>query len=258
MSGSGCRQIIKIENLNKVYKSKTAEVHALDDISLAVGEEEFISIVGQSGCGKSTLANIVTGLVSKSSGRVLVNGKEVTGPSQNIGIVFQKPVLMPWRNTIENILLPIEVLELDRNVYMKKADSLIELLGLKGFEHHHVNELSGGMQQRVSICRALIYDPPILIMDEPFGALDAFTREEMNTELLRIWQEKKKTILFITHSITEAIYLSDRVVIMKPRPGKIIDVVNIELERPRKIEMRSDPIFIKYEMDIKEKIFKRE
>lgn len=199
---------VQLDHVSKVYIGKKSSTEALKDITFEVYNESFTVIVGQSGCGKSTLLKIIAGLIPKTDGTVIVNDNEVTGPQPNIGMVFQSPVLLKWRKVIDNVLLPIEILRLDRKEFEKKAYELIELVGLKGFEVKYPNELSGGMQQRVSICRALIHDPPLLLMDEPFGALDALTRDELNLELLRIWSETKKTILFVTHSIPESVFIS--------------------------------------------------
>jgi NitT/TauT family transport system ATP-binding protein len=178
----------------------------------------------------------------------------VQGPLTNIGVVFQSPVLLAWRRALDNVLLQIEARKLNVEHYRDRALKLLELSGLKGFEHKYPNELSGGMQQRVSISRALIHDPPLLLMDEPFGALDAITRDEMNLELLRIWQEAKKTVLFITHSIPEAVFLGDRVVVMTPRPGKVAEIIDVELPRPRTTAIRDDPRFISYVKQIRQSL----
>ena len=248
------KTIIEIRNLDKTYYTKNGEVHALDKIDLDVYDEEFTTVVGQSGCGKTTILKIISGLLPKTSGSVKLNGQEVTGPVSDVGMVFQSPVLPKWRNVLANVMLPVEILGLDEEEYEKRAMDLLKLTGLTGFENKYPRELSGGMQQRVSISRALIHDPPLLLMDEPFGALDALTREAMNLELLRIWQESKKTCLLITHSIGEAVFLADRVVVMTPRPGKVESIINVDLPRPRSADMRTDPKFIEYVKDIQERI----
>lgn len=233
---------IRIERLTKVYRTRDGgSVHALDDISLSIRENEFISVVGPSGCGKTTLLKILAGLVPISSGEVLLAGRAIQGPRRDVGIVFQDAVLLAWRTVLKNVLLPIEVQGLDPEVYTARALDLLELVGLKGFERRYPNELSGGMQQRAAICRALVHDPAILLMDEPFGALDALTRERMNVELLRIWEERKKTVFFITHSIPEAVFLGDRVVVMTPRPGRVAAVLPVDLPRPRGLEVLASP-----------------
>ncbi|HEX9662934.1 MAG TPA: ABC transporter ATP-binding protein [Candidatus Binatia bacterium] len=246
--------LIEYRNVRKVYKSGGGEVIALEEFSLNVGDGEFLAVVGRSGCGKTTLLKLTSGLLPATSGTVRVDGKPVTAPLTNIGIVFQAPVLLPWRKTLDNVLLQIEARKLDVNGYRRKALELLELTGLKGFEARYPSELSGGMQQRVSISRALVHDPPLLLMDEPFGALDAITRDEMNLELQRIWGEAKKTVVFITHSIPEAVFLGDRVIVMTPRPGKIAEIVKIDLPRPRTTTMRDDPKFIGYVRTIRERL----
>lgn len=212
-------------------------------MSFAVEEKEFLSIVGPSGCGKSTLLRLIAGLLATTSGRIEFDGAEVTGPRRDVGIVFQSPLLLEWRTAFQNVLLPIEFLRLNVDDFRQRAHELLDLAGLKGFEHHHPRSLSGGMQQRVGICRALIADPRVLVMDEPFGALDALTREELSFELLRIWEERKKTVVFVTHSIDEAVLLSNRVVVMTPRPGKVAGIVEVRLPRPRTPEMEFSPEF---------------
>jgi NitT/TauT family transport system ATP-binding protein len=246
--------LIDYEKVRKVYNSGNDEVVALEEVSFSVVEREFVTVVGRSGCGKSTLLKITAGLLSATGGSVRVAGTPVQGPLTNIGIVFQSPVLLAWRRALDNVLLQIEARKLNVQHYRDRALKLLELSGLKGFEHKYPNELSGGMQQRVSISRALIHDPPLLLMDEPFGALDAITRDEMNLELLRIWQEAKKTVLFITHSIPEAVFLGDRVVVMTPRPGKVAEIIDVELPRPRTTAIRDDPRFISYVKQIRQSL----
>jgi NitT/TauT family transport system ATP-binding protein len=248
--------MIRIEGVSQVYQARGSEsVHALDGINLEVADNEFVALVGPSGCGKSTLLKVVAGLVPPSRGKSTVGGTPVTGPRQDVGIVFQSPVLLGWRTVFANVMYPVEVLGLDRTEYRKIALDLLELVGLKGFEDKHPQQLSGGMQQRVSICRALIHDPSILLMDEPFGALDALTREEMSLELLRIWEQRRKTILFVTHSIGEAILLADRVVVMSARPGRITKVIPIDLARPRSMAMERSNAFLGYADEIRGLIF---
>jgi NitT/TauT family transport system ATP-binding protein len=246
--------LIEYDAVQKIYNSGDDKVVALEEISFNVGEGEFVTVVGRSGCGKSTLLKITSGLLPATAGAVRVAGTLVRGPLTNIGVVFQAPVLLAWRKALDNVLLQIEARGLEVAGYRKRALELLELTGLKGFEGKYPNELSGGMQQRVSISRALIHDPPLLLMDEPFGALDAITRDEMNLELLRIWQEAKKTLLFITHSIPEAVFLGDRVVVMTPRPGKVAEIIPIALPRPRGTAVRDDPKFIGYVRKIRERL----
>jgi NitT/TauT family transport system ATP-binding protein len=246
--------LIEYDGVRKIYNSGDDEVVALEEVTFHVSEGEFVTVVGRSGCGKSTLLKITSGLLPATAGAVRVAGALVRGPLTNIGVVFQAPVLLAWRKALDNVLLQIEARNLDVAAYRKRALQLLELTGLKGFEGKYPNELSGGMQQRVSISRALIHDPPLLLMDEPFGALDAITRDEMNLELLRIWQEAKKTLLFITHSIPEAVFLGDRVVVMTPRPGKVAEIISIDLPRPRLTAVRDDPKFIGYVRKIRERL----
>lgn len=236
---------ISVKNLEKEYMTSSGEIiHALSDINLEISEREFVSVVGPSGCGKSTLLKILSGLLSKTSGEVTLNNTVVEGPRSDVGIVFQDPVLLLWRTVLQNTLLPSEILGLDSNITIPRAKELIELVGLDGFEDKYPHELSGGMKQRNAIIRALIHDPSLLLMDEPFGALDAMTREQMNLELQRIWLESKKTVFFITHSIPEAVFLSDRVVVMTARPGKIAEIIPVDIERPRDLKTMGDPKFV--------------
>jgi NitT/TauT family transport system ATP-binding protein len=251
--------VIELEGVTKVFRPRRGDpVRALEDVTLAVRENEFVSLVGPSGCGKSTLLKLVAGLVPATSGTVRVRGGQVRGPYPDAGFVFQSAVLLPWRTVLDNVLFSIEMLGLPARTHHDRAMSLIDLAGLAGFEEKYPWELSGGMQQRVAICRALIPDPSLLLMDEPFGALDALTREEMSLELLRIWDERRKTILFVTHSIPEAILLSDRVVVMTPRPGRLARVLDIDLPRPRRVDMEFDQRFKTYSEEIRSLITARE
>jgi NitT/TauT family transport system ATP-binding protein len=230
--------ILETRNLGKTFKSAKGEtIKALVGISCQIRKEEFVAVVGSSGCGKTTLLRIFAGLISKTSGEVFLKGKLIDGPSRDVGVVFQDPVLLPWRTALQNVMLPVEVLGLDKEAYQAKAMDLLKLTGLEGFENKFPFELSGGMQQRNAISRALVYDPDILLMDEPFGALDAMTREQMNLELLRIWEESRKTIFFITHSITEAVFLADRIIVLSPRPGRIVKIIELGLPRPRSLDL---------------------
>ncbi|MGE0751924.1 MAG: ABC transporter ATP-binding protein [Variibacter sp.] len=238
--------VIDVRHLSKVYGEGAAAVTALDDIDFSVADGEFLSIVGPSGCGKSTLLKILAGLLLRSHGDALLNGTPIEGPRRDIGVVFQSPVLFPWRSVIDNVLLPADVQRLDRATMTKRALELIALVGLAGFEKRYPWELSGGMQQRVALVRALIHDPALLLMDEPFGALDALTREAMNVELQRIWLERRKTVVFITHSTAEAVFLADRVMVMTPRPGKIGDLFEVDLPRPRSLDVMTTEAFGKH------------
>lgn len=249
---------ISIRDVSKRFRTLAGDhVTALDGVSLDVREQEFVTIVGPSGCGKSTLLKVIAGLLPPSTGDVMFRGRPLLKPSSDIGLVFQSPVLMPWRRVIENVLFPIEMLGRSVEEHRAEAQRLIELVGLGGFEKSLPRELSGGMQQRVSICRALVYDPPLLLMDEPFGALDAMTREDLGLELLRVWNVRRKTVLFVTHSIPEAVILADRVVVMTPRPGRVVQSFDIGLPRPRSIEMEFSGEFNDYAAAIREAIVRR-
>jgi NitT/TauT family transport system ATP-binding protein len=238
---------IALEQVGMTYAADTGPVEALRDVSLRVGAGEFVALVGPSGCGKSTLLRIVAGLRRATAGRIVVNGAEVRRPIPAVGMVFQAPVLLRWRSVLDNVLLPAELARLDARGFRERARALLELVGLAEFAAKRPTELSGGMQQRVALCRALLLDPPLLLMDEPFGALDALTRDDMNLELLRVWGEAsggasgsgRKTILFVTHSIPEAVFLADRIVVMSPRPGRIASVAPVPLARPRTVAIRT-------------------
>jgi len=231
------------EALTKVYPARAGAVHALEAIDFEVADREFVAIVGPSGCGKSTLLKILAGLIPATGGMALLRGTPIVGPRRDIGMVFQSPVLFPWRTVLHNVLLPVDVQGLGRERLHRSALDLLRLVGLDGFENRYPWELSGGMQQRVAMVRALIHDPAMLLMDEPFGALDAMTREQMNLELQRIWLERRKTVVFITHSIPEAVFLADRVLVMTARPGRITEIVAVTLPRPRSLDIMSTPEF---------------
>jgi NitT/TauT family transport system ATP-binding protein len=241
--------LLSIKNLKKKFVTREGELEALGSVTFDVYPEEFVTIVGPSGCGKTTLLKITAGLMQQSEGEIVVD-RASFDPSREVGFVFQKSLLLNWRRALDNVLLPIEILKLDRKAYISKAMDLLALVGLEGFEKSYPNELSGGMQQRVSLARALIHDPKLILMDEPFGALDAITREKMNLELLRIWAESKKTVLFITHEINEAVFLSDRVVVLSARPSRMSDALDIELPRPRTLDIRTSPKFGEYALKV--------
>jgi NitT/TauT family transport system ATP-binding protein len=251
-TGAMGREVIGIDNVSLIYRAKNSTVHALDRVSLRASKGEFVAVVGPSGCGKSTLIKLVSGLILPSGGAIRVNGQPVRGPTASIGIVFQNPLLMAWRSALQNVLLQIEIRDLPVENYRATAKELIELVGLEGFENAYPHQLSGGMQQRVGLCRALIHDPDLLLMDEPFGALDALTREQMNSELQRIWMERRKTVLFITHSISEAVYLADRVLVMSSRPGRIVGEINVDLPRPRTVESTETMAFAQFTRQVRE------
>ena len=237
------QHLIEARGVTKVYKTKDGAVESLKPLDFSIREGEFISVVGPSGCGKSTLLKMVAGLLPATAGSLELAGKPISGPQRDVGIVFQSSVLLAWRTVLDNILLQAEIRHMPKAEAVAKAGQLIAMAGLAGFEGKYPWQLSGGMQQRASICRALLHNPSVLLMDEPFGALDAMTREKMNLELQRIWSESKKTVLLITHSIPEAIFLSDRVIVMSERPGSITAIYDIDLPRPRTLDMMGSPEF---------------
>ena len=243
---------LQVQSLSKVYPTDDGPVRALDRVSISQHKGEFVSLVGPSGCGKSTLVMIAAGLISASDGRILVDGKPVRKARTDIGIVFQNHVLLDWRTTLQNVLLQAEA----RNMNMAKAElrarELLAAVGLAGFEDKYPKSLSGGMRQRVSICRALIHNPFHLLMDEPFGALDALTRDQLVLDLQDICGKQSVSILFVTHSIVEAVFLSDRVIVMTPRPGKVDKIIHIDLPRPRTLAIRESPEFAAYSREILE------
>jgi NitT/TauT family transport system ATP-binding protein len=241
---------INVRDASKVYQAGSGPVHALDRVSFDVQEGELVCFLGPSGCGKTTLLWAMSGLHELTSGEVSISGQPVTGPRPGeVGMVFQEANLLPWRNLGQNIEFPFEIR--GEKPDQDRISALLEQTGLAGFQTAHPNELSGGMRQRASIVRALAQDPEVLLMDEPFGALDAFTRDEMNLLLLRLWEETRKTIVFVTHNVAEAILLADRVVVMTARPGRIAHVFKISFERPRTIEMTYEPAFIELIHEIK-------
>jgi NitT/TauT family transport system ATP-binding protein len=242
---------IAFHDITKAFGTGSKRMVALERVNLAIEDGHFISILGESGCGKTTLLRIAAGLIPASSGRVLMDGTPVTKPRRDMGFVFQQSVLLEWRNVLENILLPVEIFKLKAQGYRDKALDLLKMMGLSGFEQHYPIQLSGGMQQRVAIARALILNPSVLLMDEPFGALDAITREQMNIELLRIWSLSRTTAIFITHDIAEAAFLSDRVVVLGSRPGRVKQIFDIDLPRPRSADHRFDERFTRLCRDMK-------
>jgi NitT/TauT family transport system ATP-binding protein len=235
---------IQVEQLSKTFPARDGTpTVAVEKVDMNVGSSEFVSLLGPSGCGKSTMLSIIAGLLQPSSGSVRIEGRVITSPYTNIGIVFQNDLLLDWRTVLGNVLVQFEMRGQDPRPHTERARSLIASVGLAGFESKYPWELSGGMRQRVAICRALIHDPPLLLMDEPFGALDALTREQLQVDLQRIWQASRKTVVFVTHSIGEAVFLSDRVVVMTPRPGKVRQVLRIDLPRPRSLDVRDSEAF---------------
>ncbi|MEU6073622.1 ABC transporter ATP-binding protein [Micromonospora sp. NPDC047074] len=227
--------MIGIRNVSQIYRTRAGDVEALREVSLEVADGEFVAIVGRSGCGKSSLLRLVAGLQEATSGEITVAGTTIRGPRRDIGFMFQRPALLPWRSVIDNVLLPTEVFKQDRRDARTRAHELLDLVGLNGFEKRLPHELSGGMQQRVSLCRALIQQPRVLLMDEPFSALDALTRADLTVELQRLQMKHASTVLFVTHSVDEAVLLADRVVVLSPRPGRLRQIVGIDIARPRSL-----------------------
>jgi NitT/TauT family transport system ATP-binding protein len=243
---------VRLDAVSKVYRTREGDLTALDRVSFDLSSGEFVSIVGPSGCGKSTLLMLVSGLMPATAGEIVIQGHRVTRAYTDLGIVFQRDALLDWRTVLDNVLLQVDVRRLDRKQYAPRARALLARVGLTEFESAYPWELSGGMRQRVAICRALVHDPPLLLMDEPFGALDALTRDQMVLDLQRLWLETRKTVLFITHSISEAVFLSDRVLVMSPRPGRIASVFAVDLPRPRTLAVRDAPEFIRHAAQIRQ------
>jgi NitT/TauT family transport system ATP-binding protein len=256
-AGGSREDFITIEQVMKHYETKDGPVHALGPVDLAVRRGEFLAIVGPSGCGKSTMLLLVAGLLEASAGRIIIGGTEVRGPHTDVGIVFQTPALADWRDVIGNVLLQAEMRRLRATDFRDRARQLLGSVGLAEFERRYPFELSGGMQQRAAFCRALVHDPSLVLMDEPLGALDALTREQLRTDLERLWMSTGKTLLFVTHSIAESVQLADRVVVMSPRPGLIEREVRVDLPRPRTIEVREGPEYHRYVHEITEVFLRR-
>ncbi len=248
------KPVISVQGLNMVYRGRGSETVALENANLNVQEGEFISLIGPSGCGKTTLLRLIADLIQPTSGELLVAGKSPREARLNreYGYVFQAPALLEWRSVLKNVMLPLEIMNFSKAERRERAEKLLEMVGLGDFHKQYPWQLSGGMQQRVSIARALAFDPKLLLMDEPFGALDEITREAMNLELLRIWQETKKTVVFVTHSIPEAVFLSSRIVVMTPRPGKIERIIPVDLPYPRDVETRESQRFFELATDVRE------
>jgi NitT/TauT family transport system ATP-binding protein len=245
---------LRIEGATKHYHTRSGTVHALEDVSFDVREGELVCVLGPSGCGKSTLLWAMSGLHPLTRGRILFDGVPVTRPHPQIAMIFQDANLLPWRNLLRNIQLPFEIKGIDPATRRDKVDALLQRVGLAGFETKFPRELSGGMQQRASIVRSLAVDPSVLLMDEPFGALDAFTRDEMNLLIQEIWMDTGKTVVFITHNIAEAIFLADRIVVLSPRPGRLSRIFEIDLPRPRTLDVTTKPHFIEMLVEIKRSI----
>ncbi len=248
---SARRPLIEIAGVSKTYRTQDGEVPSLRPLDFTIDDGEFVVVVGPSGCGKTTLLRMIAGLLPPSEGEIRVGGQVVTRPHRDVGIVFQSALLLPWRNVLRNVLMPVEVKGLPLETYRERALALLKMVGLDGFERKYPWQLSGGMQQRASICRALVHDPKIVLMDEPFGALDAMTRERMNVELQRIQRETRKTVLLITHSIPEAVFLADRVLVMSERPGTIAAIYQVTLPRPRSLDVMADPVFVELTQQIR-------
>jgi len=242
---------VVVRDVSKRFTSRKGEVHALDNVSLTIDRGEFVSILGPSGCGKSTLLHMIAGLLAASDGAIEVLGRPVHGPVHELGIVFQQHLLLSWRTILNNVMLQIEVRRLDKTRYVQRAEALLARVGLGEFTDRFPDELSGGMNQRAAIVRALIHDPGLLLMDEPFGALDAITRDQMGLDFHQLSREEGKTVLFITHSISEAVFLSNRVIVMSPRPGKVEEIVPVELGGERHFALRDEPEFARYTRHIR-------
>lgn len=241
---------ISISGVSKTFNGRQGTVQALQEISLSIEKGEFVSVLGPSGCGKSTLLMLLSGLTPVSNGRIMVDNKLIDAPNPDAGIVFQQDVLLEWRSALSNIMMQAEIRKANLGEARERAKQLLEMVSLQDFANAYPKELSGGMRQRVSICRALLHKPPLLLMDEPFGALDAMTRDQLQIDLLRLCADNDMTVFFITHSIPEAIFLSDRVVVMSPRPGRIEQIIDIDLPRPRRLAMREDAKFIEYTREL--------
>lgn len=245
---AAARTAVEIVGVTKRYETLSGPLTALEPIDLTIGQAEFVSLLGPSGCGKTTLLRMIAGLEAPTQGRIGLPERGLDG----LSFVFQRDILLNWRTVLRNVLLPIEFKKQNVKQYAARAERLLETFGLRGFENRHPWELSGGMRQRAAICRALITDPELLLMDEPFGALDAITRDELNVELQRLWQVSRKTIIFVTHSISEAVFLSDRVVVIARRPGRIVEDLKIDFPRPRPLGIKEDPLFNRYSGRLRE------
>lgn len=232
------RSLIVLDSVTKSYRGRRSITHALDATSLEIADGEFVSVIGPSGCGKSTLMMMIAGLIPPTEGRVFVGGEEVTSPIDDVGIVFQEDLLCQWKSTLDNVLMQGAFRDVSRDQLREHAVSMLEMVGLSEFADSYPHELSGGMRQRASICRALVHNPSVLLMDEPFGALDAMTRDQMALDIQAMWADTQSTVLFITHSITEAVMLSDRVLVFGPPPGQLVEEVVVDLPRPRRLSVR--------------------
>jgi NitT/TauT family transport system ATP-binding protein len=253
MSAKGGEPLIDVRGIRKTYQVKEESVEALSATTFQVRRGEFVSLLGPSGCGKSTLLMIIGGLVAPTAGQVIIDGAVVRGARTDLGIVFQDPTLLEWRTSLENVTLQLEARRLDLKTHLPRAHELLASVGLESFENMRPFQLSGGMRQRVAICRALVHKPRLLLMDEPFGALDALTRDQMNLDLQKMWLQDPITVVLVTHSIAEAVFLSDRIFVMSRRPGTIDATVEIDLPRPRGLDTQEEPKFVQYVRDIKQR-----
>lgn len=235
--------LVRASGISKTYRSGDDEMVALSGMDLDVMDGEFLTLLGPSGCGKSTALNIMGGLLAPSQGTVTFDGKSMSGPSRDIGMMFQQAVMFPWRTTIDNVLLPVEVFGQSKKKYRARAEELLSMVGIAEFAKSYPWQLSGGMQQRAALCRVLIHSPKLLLLDEPFGALDEFTRESMNSELLRLQAHSKATAILVTHNISEAVFMSDRIAVMSARPGRLVEVIDVPFDRPRSPELTLTPEF---------------
>ncbi|AWC25828.1 Bicarbonate transport ATP-binding protein CmpD (plasmid) [Aminobacter sp. MSH1] len=234
---------LSLSNVGVTYSTRRGETRAIDNLTLEVEDGQFVAVLGPSGCGKSTMLRLIAGLLKPTLGQLLFKGQELDGPNKEVGIVFQNPTLLPWKTVRDNVMMPIRALKLPAEKYKDWCDELLEIAGLTDFALAYPHELSGGMQQRVGICRGLIHKPKLLLMDEPFAALDAMTREHMGAELQRIWMNTRKSVFFITHSIQEAIFLADRIVVLSARPARVVEIIDVNLPRPRNADTQSLPEF---------------
>ncbi len=237
--------LVKAEGITKRFGSGDKEMVALSGLNLEVQEGEFLSLLGPSGCGKSTALNIMGGLLTATEGTITFGGEPLTEPSRQIGMMFQQAVMFPWRTTIQNVLLPVEIFGENKKQFIPKAQELLEMVGIREFQDSYPWQLSGGMQQRAALCRVLLHDPKLLLLDEPFGALDEFTREAMNQELLRLQAYSKSTAVLVTHNITEAVFMSDRVAVMSARPGRLVGILEVPFDRPRTPDLQTTNDFVK-------------
>jgi NitT/TauT family transport system ATP-binding protein len=237
---------VELRGVSVRFSHRAGIVTAVEDVSFRAAPGRFVSLIGPSGCGKSTLLKVILGVLPATAGEVWIDSQRVSGPQSHVGVVFQSPVLLAWRSVLDNVLLPIEIRGYPMAVYRERARRLLALVGLEGYERHWPRELSGGMQQRVAICRALVHDPPLVLFDEPFSAVDDLTRDQLNQEVLHIWEQTGKTVVLVTHNIGEAVYMSDEVIVLTARPARVATTVAIDLPRPRELEMRHTPAFVDY------------